>query len=488
MDFNMMMAGQMKIPLISLVGLTSVGKTAFLRTFLRDPSLGEINAAAGTTCEPDDYTLWLNDRKEPLFVLSDTPGMQRLIGLGARMKEQFTNRAFDTFSIAEICETIPNGDDPAADSFCHDRPSWRKIHESDLLLTVLDVTENPSNSDSRDMIPFLTLCRKEKPVVVVLNKVGSAYEEISFRSEWEKILDDEKLRYLPYDAHDRDIDDESALFDTLADLIPSLGRKLEQIKNIRRNEEEKRREDALNDVARYLLQVARTKEFLGKRKGGQNRFESEEAEKQLFRDLAITEKKFVEKITSVWGFRPNVVADTGEFSDNVQYAHRVEVSLKRRRIAAGAAVGVSADLLFCGFSLGAGSLLGAAVGGALGWACDKAASSGSSSAKLVFFVPDIKYLETALDRSLGLYRALSRRGHAVPVSSPIKLKEMPLLDAPEAIEELQRQQASGTDLASGLVALPMTIFEKIQQFQDADYSERAARKIVDFLKKVPQES
>jgi hypothetical protein len=76
----------------------------------------------------------------------------------------------------------------------------------------------------------------------------------------------------------------------------------------------------------------------------------------------------------------------------------------------------------------------------------------------------------------------------VPVSSPIKLKEMPLLDAPEAIEELQRQQASGTDLASGLVALPMTIFEKIQQFQDADYSERAARKIVDFLKKVPQES
>lgn len=478
------MTEQLKPPLITLTGLTSAGKTALLRTFLRDSEIGDINAGTGTTGIVNDYPLYLENDKDTLFVICDTPGFQNIRGLTDLLNDRHPDRDLETLSIQEIYDLIPKDpDNPTASPFRHDQLSWDQIRKSDTVLAVIDVTEDPDSDGTQSLLlSFWKLIQKEKSLIVLLNKRYCVQDGDSLVEKWRKKLEKYGLEPLiEYDAHYRDLNAESTLFNLLADLYPSLRRRFMKKKERRLAEEERRRQEAIQKTAAYLLKLAKTRKKLGEGKEEQSRYESEKAEKKLIAELREAEEKFVWEITKIWGFDSSIVSDVGNF--NI-YSHRIEESLEKQRIAKGAAVGAVIDIPFGGFSLGAGSLIGAAAGGVVGKAYDLITKKWhASSGKNVFFIPDIKFLNLALDRSLGLLRALASRGHGTPAETTIKLGLMPIVCIPSAIDQLQKIATS--DWSRRILSLPTAVFDNIRRFASIDYAgrdiEKLSQTLSDFL-------
>ena len=466
----------LKPPTITLAGLTSAGKTAFLRTFLRDSEIGQIHASAGTTGIIDDYPLYLDSDKDTLFVICDTPGFQNVRGLINLLNNRFPARDLETFSIQEISSLFPQGkDNPDAIPFRHDHLSWEQIQKSDTVLAVIDVTEDPdSGGPQKGFLSFWKLIQKEKPLVVILNKRHSAPNGNLLTQKWRSILEKECLEpIIEYDAHHRNMKAESAIFNFLADLYPPLRRRFMRKKERRLSEGERQHQNAIRETANYLLKLAKTRVNLGKGKEAQNRFESEKAEKQLVDKLRCAEKDFVKTITSIYGFDPSIVSDAGNF--NI-CSHRLEESLGKQRVATGAAVGAIIDIPFGGLSLGAGSLIGAATGAFVGKTYDMIVKRWrSSSGKAVFFIPDIKFLDLAIDRSLGILQSLELRGHGTPNETTIKLGGMPVISISSAIGQLQK--IATADWTSRLLHIPSAAFDKIRKFTSVEYTERSVEQL-----------
>lgn len=464
----------LKPPTMTLVGLTSAGKTAFLRTFLRDSRIGDVHAGAGTTGIVDDYPLYLGNDEDTLFTICDTPGFQNVRGLINLLDARFPARDFETFSVQEISNLIPEGaDNPDAAPFRHDLLSWEQVQKSDTVLAVIDVTEDPdSGGPQRGLLRFWKLIQKEKSLIVILNKRHSVPDGDLLVEKWRKILENERLEpIIEYDAHYRNMNAESTLFNYLADLYPSLRRRFMRKKESRLAEEERQHQSAIRETADYLLKLAKTRVKLGEGKGEQGRCESEEAERQLVTKLRCAEEKFVKRITRIWGFDPSIVTDAGNF--NI-CSHRLEESLGKQRVATGAAVGAIIDIPFGGLSLGAGSLIGAATGAFVGKTYDMIVKRWrSSSGKAVFFIPDIKFLDLAIDRSLGLLQSLELRGHGN--EKTIKLGGMPFISLSPAIDQLQK--IATADWMSRLLHIPSVAFDKIRKFTSIEYDERGVEQL-----------
>lgn len=484
------MTEQLKPPVITLAGLTSAGKTALLRTFLRDPVIGEIHAGAGTTGAVNDYPLYLENDQDTLFVICDTPGFQNIRGLTDLLSERYPDRDPVSFSIQEISDLIPKGEDnPNTSPFRHDQLSWEQIQKSDTVLAVIDVTEDPDSEGPQSLlIRFWKLIQNEKSLVIILNKHHCVQDGNLFSEKWRKKLEKEGLEpIIEYDAHYRNLKAESTLFNLLADIYPLLKRRFMRKKERRLAEEDRKRQEGVLTTADYLLKLAKTREILGSEKEEQDRYESEIAEKNLIAKLRDAEKEYVIRITKIWGFEPSVVSDVGNF--NI-YSHRVEESLEKQRIAKGAAVGAIIDIPFSGFSLGSGTLIGAATGGVVGKVYDMITKKWrTSSGTKVIYIPDIKFFDLAIDRSLGLFQTLVFRGHGVPIETTIKLNEMPIVSIPNAIEQIQKVATSGW--IHRLLSLPSTTCDKIRKFTSINYTERDLKKlsatISDYLTSVSSE-
>ena len=474
------MTKQPNSPVITIVGLTDAGKTAFFRTFLRNSQIGTIHAGAGTTGIIDDYSLCLENDKDTLFIICDTPGFQYGHGLISLLRERFPNRDLDSFTVQEILELIPQGkDNPKAVPFLHDILTWNQIQISDTVLAVIDVTEDPDSvGPQKNLIPFWKLIQKNKSLIVILNKSHAVTNGDQRAEKWLKCLTKEGLEsIIEYDAHYRNMKAESALFDHLSEIYPQLRQRFMRKKERRIEEEEKRLQSSIQETARYLLKLANTKEKLGKGENEQNRFESAFAEKKLQSELKQAEEQYVDNITKIWGFTPAIVPDIGNFNP---YVHRVEESFSKQRIATGAAIGAVIDIPFAGFSLGAGTLIGAATGGFVGKAYDMIRKRCfSSSGKAIFYVPDIKSFNLAIDRSLGLLIALYQRGHGTDEKTFIRLGRMDMIEIPDAIQYLQNITTSN-EFRRLKSCLTDTV-DKIGKLTSIDYRERKVEKLSKIL-------
>ena len=474
------MPDQLSLPLLSLVGLSSVGKTAILQTLLRDSSIGEVSAASATTCNVNTYELILNDQKDRLFEIADTPGFQRLYKLRSLLPK--TQEPAE-LSVSDICHSLPPGEDEMADSFRHDFLSWQTIARSHIVVAVIDATEDPDHpvpSSQLDMIPFLKWIQNEKPVVVLLNKLYPAAQ--SQPEKWKSFLQENGLRrVLTYDAHKRNPASDIEFLNLLEEIYPALRHPLERKKSLLLIEEENRCNNTLTEVARYLLELAQMREKLTETAGFSSRLGTDEAERRLVAKIVHKEKEFAARVAKIWGFPAEVVADAGEFPSHTRYSTRVDIPLAGRRVALGAMIGAIADVPFCGFSLGAGSILGALLGGAAGKVYDITAKTlYHSTEKSTFFVPETKFLERAVDRSLGLYKALAVRGHGTPVSIPVRLSDLPMVDVSLAMEVLQEKARKSW--ANLLFTLPARIWGRAEKFMFSDSVEPDVQKLKEVLR------
>ena len=430
-------------PIITLAGMTNAGKSVFLRTFLRDQSIGVVGAGTGTTSAVDEYPLYLENEEDLLCFICDTPGFQSIDLLVQLLNAQFPERNIESFSVKEISNLIPQGKDkPDAAPYRHDSITWEQIQKSDTVLAVIDVTEDPDlGGPQRLLLRFWKLIQKEKNLIIILNRRHYKRKDDLLPNydllvdKWRRILEKESLGpIIEYDPNYRDMEVESTLFDLLAECHSSLRRRFIRKKERRLAEEKQLCQYSIQKIVTYLLKIATTREKLGKGKE-QDRTETEKAEKKVHSNLQSSEEQFVQDITKIWGFSASIVSEIGDFSPNV---HRVEESFAKQRFLKGAAIGAFIDIPFAGFSLGAGSLIGAATGGIVGKAYDMIQTKYfKSTRKSVYYIPDVKFFNMAIDRSLGLLTTLYHRGHGMSEKATIKLCQMPIIELSQAVDILQ---------------------------------------------------
>ena len=138
----------MSIPVVSIVGRPNVGKSSLLNVMYRRP-VAIVDMTAGTTRDRVEVTM---KYKQKRFRLIDTGGMG-----------------------------IVDRDDLAADV---ESQIGTAIDESDLLLFVLDVRTGITPHDREIAERLRTL---DKPIVVVVNKCDTGFQEDPNRSSAKRL-------------------------------------------------------------------------------------------------------------------------------------------------------------------------------------------------------------------------------------------------------------------------------------------------------------
>ena len=452
------MDDHLPIPKLSLVGQTDAGKTAIIRTFLRNSSLGEMSPEAGSTQQIENYTLYLYDQNREILTISDTPGFQRLHKLRLEYLENSASKGSD--SISGICDFLDHGLGDIAPTFLHDSLSWHDIADSDAVIAVIDVSEDPAKPSyprQSDLVYFLRLIQKEKHVLVLLNKLHLTNSKTD---EWVEILNNEQIPFVKYDANHSNIASDTDLFNRLADFFPKHREILNKKKNQRAEENRNRHETTLIEISRYLLKIAQTREGVSlSESNGHNK-----SENRILNIFSAAEKSLVKSVTKIWGFKPTIVSNAGVFHEHTRFVNKIHISPSTRRIAVGAAIGALADIPLFGLSFGSGSIIGAAAGGALGKVYDIVAHKAyGSSSDSMFLIPDTDFLRLAITRSLGLYRALSERGHGASIDdyNLIDLNKVLPHYIDPAVEFLQEKSVTGW--ASSFLAIHKFVLKNTQK-------------------------
>ena len=360
---------------ISLVAHTNVGKTTLARTLLRK-DVGEVRDRAHVTEVSEAYPLIETD--DARLFLWDTPGLGDTVRLVRRLKREgspvgwFLHQVWDKH---------------------RDRPLWcsqealRNVREdADVVLYLVNAGESPEDAGyvplELEILDWIG-----RPTLVVLNQTGGT-EEASRKltAEWEAYLADQRVvrGVLALDAFTRSWLQEDALFERLVPLFPADRR--DAMASLAAAWSARNRaifEQTTERIAAFLVEVAndgervdeaerrsplevraRVEAFLGR---------IEERERALWEgvvDLHGLEGDFAVEARSML---ESLVPGIETFGLVEQLTQLLDENKNTMKGAAGGlvAVGLAADVLSGGLTLGGGALVGGLLGGALGRLMDR---------------------------------------------------------------------------------------------------------------------
>lgn len=196
---------------VALVSHTNVGKTSLLRTLLRQ-DVGEVADRAHVTAEPEAHTLI--EAEGATLVLWDTPGLADSPKLARRLER--TGNALG-WLLTDVWDRF--ADRP----FWHTQKALRAVHEqADVVLYLANAAEDPSASAYVEH-ELRILRWFGKPVVLVLNQVGSATASADDQARWTTRIADLLPRgeALTLDAFARCWVQEDRLLAALAAALPA---------------------------------------------------------------------------------------------------------------------------------------------------------------------------------------------------------------------------------------------------------------------------
>lgn len=377
---------------VATVGPTNEGKTSLLRTLTGDPNFGLVNAFNGTTVRAEIQKVFYKGIAE-ILQLVDTPGFQNSGEILELLAEDATVEANGgAFDIDDVLRVVPSKDE----DFRHDLRAWTEVGRCDVVIFVVNVAEDPSQSLVRNTLRLLK--NIGKPVVVAYNNVFSSQNAAStadvapdsattlpsaprfddFRADWDAILKKNGFHLIqPYDAHRRSFQDEIALFEKIAALIENpLSRRVLRLEIRERQTRELRRlENSRTIVAELLLDVAAYRAIATNVSRDDWRRDLERLEDSLKQNVVKREHEAQLALLETWGFRVGVldremleVADVAKETDELFGAEARRHFKVGGGVGAtvGAAVGALVDVATGGLSLGGGIALGGFLGGVLG--------------------------------------------------------------------------------------------------------------------------
>ncbi|NYT37931.1 DUF3482 domain-containing protein [Allopusillimonas soli] len=426
---------------LAVVGHTNTGKTSLLRTLARDPGFGQVQDSPGTTRHVEGASLLVDGR--PAVTLYDTPGIEDSIALLDYL-EQIAPAASRLDGPERIRRFL---DSPEAHRrFEQEARVLRKLLDSDAGLYVVDARD-PILGKHKDELTILASCGH--PLLPVLNFTHSPQQRLS---QWREALARLGLHAIAeFDTVAPALDGEAQLYDKLALLLDGHAALLREIRDEVAQQKSQRHKDGLRLIAELLVDAAAWRiacepdqesvEAAAQNLRRQVRDRETACVRSLLKRYNFSQRDFPAHALPLegerWGmdlFHPQALKDFG-----------VHVG---KGLAAGAMAGATLDVFTAGLSLGAATLLGAAVGG-LWQGADKIGKRvmGRLQGYREITVDDAVLRLLAL-RQLALLRALERRGHAA--QAPIELEAAADENTPTAPAPQAGQPAPSTrDLSPG---------------------------------------
>lgn len=437
---------------LAVVGHTNTGKTSLLRTLTRNPDFGEVQNSPGTTRHVEGVQLHINN--QPVVQLFDTPGIEDSIALLEYLQRLIepNERIAGPDLLKRFLETPE-----ATGRFEQEARVLRQLLASHAGLYVIDVRD-PVLAKHHDELKILI--QAGKPLLPVLNFTRSAQQRID---EWRLALANVGLHAISeFDTVAPALGGEEQLYERLALLVnqahsTQLGRLIEDIRQQRKQrlyDAWRMLADMLVDVAAWrLVSQSDEKAMRESNERMQNliREREEYCIKALLKRFNFSTRDYLPEALALDGtrweadlFNPEVLKDLG-----------IHVG---KGVAAGAIAGATVDMLTLGFSLGTGTVIGAAAGG-LWQGLDKWGQRllGKWRGEVELSVDDAVIRVLALRQS-ALIQALDARGHAA--QTPIALmRAFTRLESTENDEETPNDlpHLSGIDWRKG--SMPAGILE-----------------------------
>jgi len=362
---------------LSLISHTNAGKTTLARTLLvRD--VGEVRDAPHVTTEATAWPL-VDTPDGDALLLWDTPGFGDSARLARRLAQQGNPMGW---FLAEVWDRF------------RDRPFFltqlavRNVRDSaDVVLYLVNAAETPE--DAGYLAPELAVLDwMQKPVIVLLNQTGPprpAADEAAEVKRWRTALQRHAVvrTVLPLDAFARCWVQELALFDTVAEVLPSARRPaFERLAAAWRKRRWVQFDEAMATLAEPLAAAVGARVTLPAtpmlarltQAVGALRAAGDPAQEQALRTLAQRLdgdlRAAMDRLIGVYGLDGRAAAEVeARMASDVVTDARINEGKAATMggMVSGALTGLAADLAVGGLSFGGGMLTGALLG-ALGGA------------------------------------------------------------------------------------------------------------------------
>jgi hypothetical protein len=399
---------------IAVVGHTNVGKTSLLRTLIRDVNFGEVMDMPGTTRQVQSARISLGN--EIALVLYDTPGIEDSIGL-LNYLEQLSSSGHRLDGPDRIRMFL---DGPEASSLYEQEARvLNKLLSCQAGLYVVDVRE-PVLAKHRDELAILSSCAR--PLLPILNFVSSANARTQ---EWRDALARVGLHScVEFDTVSPPLDGEEQLYQALALLLSSYQNTLLSLCEQTSIQRAARRSAALSLLAGMLVDVAAFRLYTAV--DPDTLAQSIATQQNQVRQR---EQLCARALLSLYQFRPDdylsrdiPLADGRWQMDLFSPAALQDFGIHvTKGVAAGAALGATADVLSAGLSLGSGMLAGALIGG-MWQTIDRWGHRALGQIRgFKELTVDQQILQLLALRQLQLIERLEHRGHAA--IQPVRLSD-----------------------------------------------------------------
>src|SRR5690554_3883348 len=407
--------------MLAVVGHTNTGKTSLMRTLLHDSQFGEVDSRPSTTREVTSIDVDANG--QVLMRLFDTPGLEAGSDLYDHLVQSESSFRHDgPAQVRHFLNTKIAGSD-----FDQESKVLRQLLKCHAALYVIDVRD-PVLPKYQDELSVLARCGK--PILPVLNFTGQKPNNMN---QWKLALTKVNLHaYIEFDAVSPPEGGESILLSRLSAIVPGFHEQLQQLADVRQRQREHRLNTGLTQIAELLVDVAAYHE----------RVKPQLEEKQLkpiidnMQQLVKRrERNCVTEMLALYAFRIEHVrlqqlrGHDGQYKDDLFEPETLKnFGIKTSMgVGSGAAVGAGIDLMVGGASLGAGTAVGALVGGIWqGWSHYGKKVLGHIRGERELIVDD-EIIKLLTLRQMNLLQQLATRGHGsqnlLLVTQSTKLRE-----------------------------------------------------------------
>ncbi|MGB6241345.1 MAG: DUF3482 domain-containing protein [Castellaniella sp.] len=431
---------------LAVVGHTNTGKTSLLRTLLRDEQFGEVADQPGTTRHVESAQL-LSNSGRPMLTLRDTPGLEDAMGVLDYLDQLIApqERPDGPERIQRLLDSPES-----VGRFEQECRVLSTVLSADAALYVIDARD-PVLPKHRDELTLLAACGR--PILPILNFTRNPLANVA---AWREALARLGLHTtVDFDTVAPALDGESQMLDRLALMLDTQSATLAALRTDLGQQRLKRLQDATRLIAELLMDAAALRlpcaqdptdmatVTLVLRKRTRDR--EQDCVHALLKRYRFSKATFPHHPLPLegerWGmdlFNPQTLRHFG-----------VQVG---KGLATGAMAGATVDMLTGGLSLGAATLLGAAIGGAWQGANQWGKRLMGRLAGNMEMTVDDPVLHLLGLRQLALVRALECRGHAAmrPIDQDLM---MPVgdLDAhePPADDATETEPSNGADQAPG---------------------------------------
>ena len=349
----------MDAPRFAVVGRVNKGKSSIVATLAEDDSV-RVDPRPGTTTEVREYPVSVDGR--PLFVLVDTPGFEDAPRALAWLRAREVSAADRPARVAELLRAHEGTAD-----FLDERKLLAPILAGANVLYVVDGTRPFRRNYEAEME---ILRWTGQPGMALINRIGAE----DHAAEWRRALDQYFKIVRDFDAYSVTFDERLSLLESFRELRPGSRQAIDEAVTALVAQRRRRRGEAAAEIAELIVDELTHTEEVAVEDEAALEAERDRLERGFHDHLRSREEKARRRIEGL--YRHGEVRFEGAALERPVFQQDLfaeetwkllglsPAELVAAGTLAGAAVGGALDLMVGGASVMAGTAIGGAVGGA----------------------------------------------------------------------------------------------------------------------------